>query len=141
MTKIEGYEDCHVVNENNPASLSPDSPAQPISAGLDSDAQIASMSLHAAPVDAQDGGGESNGGEIRQGDASTRKDEERSDLGGTASGSAPSPTSTREELVEACKTLDFDKAARMYKTGLGGINDVIRAALDALIAIGAVRVK
>lgn len=75
----------------------------------------------------------SNGGEIRQGDASTRKDEVLESSSGLR---LPSPTHTREELVEV--------ALRGCGHNLSG-NTVYRAdmkrALDALIAIGAVRVK
>jgi hypothetical protein len=127
MTKIEGYEDCHMVNENNPASLSPDSPAQPISAGLDSDAQIASMRLHAAPVDAQDGGGESNGGDEPSGDAETvTLGTESMAVQGDC---APSPTYTREELERVLIDANGQASANYEEM------------VDALIAIGAVRVK
>ena len=37
-----------------------------------------------------------------------------------------------DETVERVKTPEFDKACRMYKPGLGGINDIIRAALSSL---------
>lgn len=134
MTKIEGYEDCHMVNENNPASLSPDSPAQPISAGLDSDAQIASMRLHAAPVDAQDGGGESNGGDEPSGDATEPVHEAAVKYGLDS----PSPTRTKAELVEIMIQAIHPDVGKIYRRVMQVEQG---AALDALIAIGAVRVK
>jgi len=33
-------------------------------------------------------------------------------------------TKTRDEVVDVVKTPEFDKACRMYKQGLGGINDI-----------------
>jgi len=87
MTKIEGYEDCHMVNE-------------------------------------------SNGGETRQGDAFTREDEGRK--------SNPSPTRTKAELVEIMIQAIHPDVGKIYRRVMQVEQG---AALDALIAIGAVRVK
>ena len=176
MTKIEGYEDCHIVNEKSckiccgagytyePERYEDGSISRTVyqvpcecikNGGEIRQGEAAPIGVHSAEDDRQktcpsptnttplnggttqqDGASALSGGnqtsrdglggscERSMGDASTRKDEGRE--------SNPSPTSTKAELVEVIyAAMDRHSCYR---------DDAI-AALDALIAIGAVRVK
>jgi len=123
MTKIEGYEDCHIVNEKSCKIC--------CGAGYTyeperyEDGSI-SRTVYQVPCECI-----KNGGEIRQGEAapvgvhSAEDDRQKT---------CPSPTYTREELVEIIAKACFWEAWKCQRL-------LMMTALDALIAIGAVRVK
>ncbi len=125
MTKIEGYEDCHIVNEKSCKIC--------CGAGYTyeperyEDGSI-SRTVYQVPCECI-----KNGGEIRQGEAapvgvhSAEDDRQKT---------CPSPTYTREELVKVILAAYHETETVGLASGRG-----MRAALDALIAIGAVRVK
>ena len=129
MTKISGYEDCHIVNEKSCKIC--------CGAGYTyeperyEDGSIG-RTVYQVPCECI-----KNGGEIRQGEAapigvhSAEDDRQKT---------CPSPTHTREELVRIMTTAIRENYYGVLDSSitLGGEQC---AALDALIAIGAVRVK
>lgn len=129
MTKISGYEDCHIVNEKSCKIC--------CGAGYTyeperyEDGSIG-RTVYQVPCECI-----KNGGEIRQGEAapigvhSAEDDRQKT---------CPSPTHTRDELVDEMAQAIAKAEVRMKQRMLTWSQSA-EAALDALIAIGAVRVK